>query len=194
VAHGYEANGTIEATIHELAANETITDDMVQALFSASVWAGDSDYSIYASQGVVPDAYGNLVPRNPSTVAAGNTWGVVDKNGNIVLNVFTDGTGKVQGVNSNNLAQVLSGGYKIQSGQVAITISTANSYTPVTVTFPEAFLSAPYTFASYASNIVAGSDITATVNATNNTATQTTIGVVRNNTGTVYVNWFAIGN
>jgi hypothetical protein len=151
---GYEANGTIEATIHELAANETITDDMVQALFSASVWDGgdypspqkyDGEVIAVTSEGATLQSAGGGGYWEARMAPNGAyAFQVLDANGNPLFGVAPDGR-LLSGSNQEVNAQVLSGGYKIQSGTVTFT-ATNGAVTEQPVTFPNPYSTAPLVF------------------------------------------------
>jgi hypothetical protein len=151
---GYEANGTIEATIHELAANETITDDMVQALFSASVWGGgdypspqkyDGEVIAVTSEGATLQSAGGGGYWEARMAPNGAyAFQVLDANGNPLFGVAPDGR-LLSGSNQEVNAQVLSGGYKIQSGTVTFT-ATNGAVTEQPVTFPNPYSTAPLVF------------------------------------------------
>lgn len=83
------------------------------------------------------------------------------------------------------LAQILSGGYKVQSGSVSAT--AAGSYT---ITFPTAFSSLNCILACYYTNGTANTAVVATVTATS--ATSATVYINGGNSGG-YIEYIAIG-
>lgn len=89
-----------------------------------------------------------------------------------------------------NAAQVLSGGYKIQTASIAFT-ANANAYTSQTANFPVTFSGSPLAFAQ-----IVQSDAFLGVGTSGETATSFSITV--NNTSAsdmpIIVKWYAIGS
>lgn len=86
---------------------------------------------------------------------------------------------------------VLSGGYKVQSGSGTIAV-TANTQATATVTFPIAFSAAPIVVAGLSAG--QGNNIWQWVVAGSPSATQFTLAAEANATTTVYWAWIAIGS
>ncbi|GIM47048.1 hypothetical protein DNHGIG_25970 [Collibacillus ludicampi] len=183
------ANGTIDFPI----VSDTIpTPAQVQALYQASDWGGMRNWPGTANtlvssapNGIFTDAYGNIRAKPNSK---GTSWSVVDALGNSRFIVYTgiDGTTVSPQIDGHNIAQVLSGGYKIQSGRASIPSGSNNT----SVTFPTPFSSGTIPIVVLINE--SGSWLYQTV--LNGQPSNTGFGVYTNTTAnTVVFDWIAIG-
>jgi hypothetical protein len=172
----YQSNGDITGSVSDLNGNTFAV-------------------AIAAPSGATVDPFGITTGGGASAVKAfsvSKTNVVATKN-----NTLDDGSGnamfastvKAQGY---NLAEILSGGYKIQSGGGSGAVTTGGTPVTVNITFPVAFSSAPTAFAVPTSaNNDAGY---VNVRVTTVSATGMTVQINSYTAQTVWFSWLAIGS